>query len=203
MAGRIRKKKNRCPGCGLPAHLCLCRLAPNVETSTEFVIVSHVKEMVRASNTARLVRLALPDTRILLRGSRGERISPSEFRRDHGSVFLLYPSPDARTVDEDFRKAHDEPWLVVVPDGSWRQAAGAVRREEGLRDLPRIKLPPGPQSRYALRTQLFSDRVSTFEAVARLIGILEGLEKQNILEVYFDEMVRRNLTHSGKPWPDE
>ena len=198
MVVRIRKKKNRCPGCGLPVHLCVCRLAPVLECSTEFVIVSHVKEMVRASNTARLVRLALPDTRIFLRGSRWENIPPSEFRRENGFVFLLYPSDDARIIDDAFVKAHAGPWQVVVPDGSWRQASGAVRREEGLRNLPRIKLPPGPPSRYVLRTQAFPDRVSTFEAVARVVGIIEGPEKQKLMEDYFDEMIRRNRMHTRK-----
>ncbi len=193
-----RKKHNRCRRCGLPPSLCICAMAPRLDTDMEFIIVSHVKEMIRASNTARLVQLALPATRILLRGVREQPVSPLEFQRPDRFVCLLFPSPDAREIDAGLLASLRLPPVFVIADGSWRQAAGTVRRQPGLQDLPRFKLPPGPESRYRLRRQTYPDRVSTFEAVARVIGLMEGSEKQNQLEEYFEEMVRRSLMASGR-----
>lgn len=195
---RVRKQNERCPGCGLPFDVCICALAPQLEIQTEFIIVSHAKEMIRASNTARLAKLVMPETRILQRGIRDQRIDPGAFRREGAAVFVLYPSDDALELNEALVQTRQKPWVVVVPDGSWRQAASTVRREEGLQGLPFLKLPPGPESRYLLRNQLFPGRVSTFEAIARVLGILEGPKIQALLEAYLDEMVVRSLTASGK-----
>ncbi len=195
---RLRNRETHCGACGLPHGRCVCSLAPRLEIGTEFLIVSHAKEIVRTSNTARLARLAMPGTRILLRGVKGEPIPAGEFEREGTDFFLLYPSPEAREIGGEFRSGRSRPFVIVVPDGSWRQTARAVRREEGLRALPRLRLPPGPESRYALRTQPAAGLVSTFEAIARVVGILEGREKQEALEGFLDEMVRRNLVNRGE-----
>jgi len=194
---RGQNQDTRCPCCGLPKGLCVCALAPRLDIRTEFIIVSHAKEMRRASNTARLAQLVMPGTRILLRGIKDRPIPPGELERQGAAMFVLFPADDAVEIDAALIRSLDRPLVIVVPDGSWRQAASAIRREEGLRGLTRLKLPKGPESRYVLRTQPSPGKVSTFEAIARVVGIVEGPEKQRALEAYLDEMVRRSLVASG------
>jgi DTW domain-containing protein len=201
LARRMRKQALRCRQCGLLKESCVCALAPRLDIRTRFIIVSHAKEMQRASNTARLARLAMPGTKILLRGVKDRPIPPEAFAREGAEMFVLFPSKEAREINEAFvrgRNRDEKPFVIVVPDGSWNQSASAIRREAGLKDMPRLKLPPGPESRYALRSQSVPGRVSTFEAMARVVGIVEGGEKQQALEAFLDEMVRRSLTDSGK-----
>jgi DTW domain-containing protein YfiP len=154
--------------------------------------------MIRASNTARLARLVMPGTRILERGLRDAPIDAAAFHRPGSALFVLYPSAGAVELSADLAADQGQPWTIVVPDGSWRQVASTVRREPGLRGLPHLCLPPGPPSRYLLRNQTCPDRVSTFEAIARVLGILEGPRIQATLEQFLDEMVLRSLTASGK-----
>ncbi len=195
---RERGKSTRCPQCGLPRDECICALAPRPAIRTEFIIVCHAKEVQRASNTARLAQLAMPGTKILLRGLKDRMIPGSEFARPGAAVYVLFPADDAVELNEAFVCSLEKPLVIVVPDGSWRQAKSAVRREAGICQLPRLKLPAGPASRYLLRTQPSLDKVSTYEAIARAVGILEGEDKQRILEEYFDEKVRRTLRARGR-----
>ncbi len=91
----------------------------------------------------------------------------------------------------------------MVADGTWRQTTRMVRRDPTLSRLPRIRLPEGPPSRYRLRTHPDPARVSTLEAIARALGVLEGADVQRRLEALFDIMVERTLWTRGElPEPE-
>ena len=66
------------------------------------------------------------------------------------------------------------PITLVVPDGTWSQAVRARRRIPGLADIPCAALPPGLVSTYRLRHDPRAGRVSTLEAIAHALGVLEG-----------------------------
>ncbi|NPC81537.1 DTW domain-containing protein, partial [Pyxidicoccus fallax] len=59
----------RCDRCNLPSHLCLCAEIPRVETRTRFLLLQHVMEIAKKSNTGRVASLALANSRLLIHGS--------------------------------------------------------------------------------------------------------------------------------------
>ncbi len=81
----------------------------------------------------------------------------------------------------------------LVADGSWRQARCLMNRCRGLDVAQRVRLPEGAPTRYRLRSPRSLDAVSTLEAVARALGVLEGPEQEERLERVFDELVTRTL----------
>jgi DTW domain-containing protein YfiP len=85
-----------------------------------------------------------------------------------------------------------------VPDGTWRQANKARRRVEGLAELPCAALPQAVRSSYRLRHDRRLDRVSTIEAVALALRILEGPAAAEPLERIFRIMVDRTLWTNGR-----
>jgi DTW domain-containing protein YfiP len=109
---------------------------------------------------------------------------------------LMFPSPEARPLEE-WRHA-DRPLTLVVPDGTWRQANKARRRVPGLADLPCVSLPPSTRSSYRLRHDRRPDRVSTIEAIALALRILEGPAAAEPLEHIFRIMVDRTLWTNGR-----
>ncbi len=73
-----------------------------------------------------------------------------------------------------------------------------LRKEPVLQSLPKVILPTGPQSEYALRRNQTAGNVCTFEAVARALGQLEGAAVQTHLETIFRKMISRSLWTRGK-----
>lgn len=164
----------RCAGCGLTDTLCICGLLKPIALRTRVVIVAHRDEVEKTSNTGRLAVGLLDGAKIVVRG-RG----PHERERVHAPTsegdarrLLLYPAEGARTLDTS--DGAGEPVVLVVPDGSWSQARKVHRREPLARGAEAVALPPGPPSRYVLRHSESIERISTIEAIARALRILEG-----------------------------
>jgi len=188
----------RCVRCAMHERLCLCAEIRPLELSTRVVIVTHAMELHRTTNTGRLAALALQNFELRIRGQRGSTFG--EATRgvvDPGRrTLLLYPSEEAEVLAPD--DADPRPVTLIVPDGNWSQARRVSRREPALKEVPRVRLPPGPPSRYRLRTHQDPQRLATLEAVARALGVLEGRGPQAELERVFTIMVERTLWTRGQ-----
>ncbi len=189
----------RCPKCGLQADLCLCKLVQPIHVQTRVVVIAHFKELARTSNTGRLVPICLERGELRKRGLPMQATDVSGLISDRS--YWLYPGEEAQTLTPEVTK--DGPITLIVPDGNWTQAGKMRHREPELAHLPQLKLPPGPPSRYRLRKSPDIYRVSTLEAIARALGILEGEEVQKAVEAVFDLMVERTLWTRGKLDADE
>jgi DTW domain-containing protein YfiP len=193
----------RCPKCLMTQSLCICAIAPRLSLRTRVAVVMHVRESYRPSNTGRLIPLALANSFVCLRGIR-DKLTDTEGMIPEGTQGLvLYPSTDSRVLKQDYISPIIKPITLVVLDGNWNQASKMAKREPALRELPRVHLPPGPLSKFRLRTQSSPERVCTFEAVARALGAIEGIDVQTKLEAFFDVMVERMLWARGKLKTDE
>ena len=65
------------------------------------------------------------------------------------------------------------------------------RKIDALRGLPILRLPDEPMPRARLRESPGPGRVSTIEAIARALRMLEGEPAARALEQLFDVAVRR------------
>jgi DTW domain-containing protein YfiP/DNA-binding transcriptional regulator GbsR (MarR family) len=162
----------------------------------------HFRELSLTSNTARLAEIAIRDCEIRVRGRRDRPVDAHDLVGDPRSLpLLLYPSEDAAELGpEHSERARrlGRRIVLLVPDGNWRQGGKAARRTPGLADVECVKLPPGPPSEYGpLRTAPRPECVSTFEAIARSLGILEGKEVEDRLMGYFRVKLDRTLWARG------
>ena len=174
--------------------LCICALIPRVETRTRLLLVLHQLEDKKPTNTGRLAARCLVNSAIAARGG-GAASAPAALWQGTQPV-LLFPIPEARPLEE-WRDA-GQPLTLVVPDGTWRQANKARRRVAGLADLPCAALPVATRSGYRLRHDRRPDRVSTIEAIALALRILEGPAVAEPLERIFRIMVDRTLWTNGR-----
>jgi DTW domain-containing protein YfiP len=182
----------RCPDCLLHRSLCVCALIPRVETRTRVVLVMHQLELNKPTNTGRLAVRCLPNSQVLVRGRDADHRTPVELP---GQPLLLFPHAGALPL-ERFRDA-DRPVTLVVPDGTWRQAARVRRRVPGLDQVPCVALPPRDSS-YRLRQSVRPGRLSTMEAIARALGVLEGQAVEDPLAHLHRIMVDRTLWTNGR-----
>jgi DTW domain-containing protein YfiP len=166
----------------LVAHACLCDDVPHVVARTRVVIVRHHLEQWRSSNSGRLAHLALPNSEIVEHGGeRGSAVLPPL-----DGAWLLWPEGEPAT-----RAPQPAPSQLVVLDATWAQARRMYRKLGALRGLPMLRLPDAPMPRARLRESPGPGRVSTIEAIARALRMIEGDAVAAPLEALFALAVAR------------
>jgi DTW domain-containing protein YfiP len=178
--------------------LCVCDQLEPLDLRTRVAVLTHQAEITKTTNTGRLVALALVGGEIRIRGRKGAPMSTEGLVLTDRRPLMLYPTADALLLTPELVAEDPRPVTLIVPDGNWRQARKVTTREPTLARVQRVRLPEGPPSRYRLRSHANPLRVSTFEAVARALGILEGPGVQAALEHLFDVMVERTLWTRGE-----
>jgi DTW domain-containing protein YfiP len=184
--------------------LCLCALVPRLQTRTRVVLVLHQLELRKPTNTGQLAARCLDNSATVIRGDREERedltVAPSPALLAElappATALFLFPHRDAQPLER--WRDHGGPLTLVVPDGTWRQAARVRRRVAGLGELACARLPPAAPTAYRLRQDRHRDRLSTIEAVARALGTLESPAVEESLLHIFRVMVERTLWSKGR-----
>ena len=156
----------------------------------------HKREVRRTSNTGRLALACLENSALVVRGELGAN-EPAPLWAPKSAPALLFPAPDAVPL-ATWATQCLTPATLIVPDGTWAQAQRVRERVPGLRDIPCVALPAGAPSAYRLRAPNGLERVSTLEAIARALGILDGPEIRSALERALTLMVERTLWMRGQ-----
>jgi DTW domain-containing protein YfiP len=180
--------RGRCRRCLLPQALCLCGELRPVATRTEFVLLRHVRQAWKTSNTARLAPLALPRCALVDYGGAGAPFDDRVLAAP-GTV-LLFPDAAAPLAEP--------PRRVVVLDGSWSQARRMSQRLPALRTMPRLSLPPPAAGTSRLRRPPHPEGMSTLEAIAHVVAVLEGDAAAAPLFWLHDEHARRVRLSRGR-----
>lgn len=190
---RRTKPKDRCPNCEVRRSICYCAEIPKIKNATQLLLIMHHRETTIRSNTARILDRALERSEIRYRGLLGEPLQISDLVQTD-SALLLFPHPEAEVLTPELvGSLAVKPKTLIALDGSWSQAARMVYRIPELSRVRKVKLPPGLPSRYLLRKEPTSEHLSTFEAVTRALGVLEGSLIQDPLEKLFDLMMERKI----------
>jgi DTW domain-containing protein YfiP len=145
-----------------------------VETRTRILLLQHILEPGKKSNTGRVAALALANARLLTYGAPADDFDISVLSEP--GTWLLYP--DGPTAPPDA----PAPKQLVVLDASWSQARRMTQRLPALRALPRLALPPPDPGMLRLREPSHPSGMSTLDAVARAVALLEGAEAAAPLE---------------------
>ncbi len=166
----------------MPTVECLCELVWPIECEVEVVILRHILERRRNSNTGALTARALAGASLI---DYADPDIPWDAGKLKGEdTWLLYPSPGA------VRPA-TLPKRLIVLDGSWSQARRMAQRIPELRGLPTMALPPPVTPLPRLRRGATREQMSTAESVAAALRILEQEAAADHLESLLREMVRR------------
>lgn len=182
---------HRCLVCRMLRQLCICNQIPRLEIKTKISILMHGLEEKKITNTARLLKLAAPETDILLFGRLGVQsqiVIPPKV-----TPLVLYPTDSALTLDSEFCSKLQYPVFLIVPDGTWTQARKLIQRRSDLYQIPRVRINREEPSNYKVRRSRDSKSLCTLEAVAEALGVLEGPEIKQQLDKLLSLMVSRVL----------
>lgn len=198
----MSRRKNahlRCPRCYMHGSLCVCDLMPKIETRTRLILVVHRIEARKPSNTGRLGVECLTNSEMWIRGHEDKPTSAYEPADDVQPLYL-FPQEGATPITQ-FANS-EKPVHLIVPDGTWRQAAKVRNRVAGFEKIPCVSLPPDAPSNYRLRSEAHAHGLATIEAITRAFEILEGGENgkrvRSEIEHVFRAMVDRTLWSRGE-----
>ena len=183
----------RCYECFRPLDRCFCKQIPTIENRTNVLIFQHMRERFHPFNTARILRKALVNSKLVVDHFDGlaHAISETRFTDETG---LLYPGSDSQLLEEIPRSEH--PKQLVVLDGTWHHTKTLFRDMPQLRELRKVRLAPTEPSRYGIRREPHVLFLSTLEATVAALRWIEpetqGFEQ---LVAAFDTMVENQLAH--------
>jgi len=190
---------NRCPSCKLNNGLCLCEHIRPFSIESHISLIVHVRELKLTSNTAQFVEKLLPhNSKIFIRGRLNDNFDADPVMEEKCNPLFLYPHDDALELNEEFKQAHPGPYHIIVPDGNWRQARRVRKREGPFNNVLAVKLPQGILTEYKLRKASRPEWLSTFEAVAYALGILEGKKVQDHMMDFFRLWVKTSVYNRTK-----
>jgi DTW domain-containing protein len=179
--------------------LCICALLPRIATRTRVLVVLHQLETRKPTNTGLVAARCLTNSAVVYRGRApaGVEAEPLEAALA-GDVepVLLFPDPSATPLST--WPVTERPALLVVPDGTWAQAARTRRRVGALAQLPCVSLPETAPAVDRLRAPPRPGRLATLEAIAGALGILEGPAVAGALMRVYRIMTERTLWTNGR-----
>jgi len=187
----LEAPRKACLRCRRPEVVCYCSKIPRLETRTRVVFLQHPRERKVAIGTARMAHLALPNSEFH-QGVHFDEQAWLSHLCDSGKAAVLFPGPGSKTPAE----LDVLPETLLVLDGTWTLARKLLRENEVLRRFPRIGFTPRRPGNYRIRKEPTPESLATIEAVAEILGELEGRPGafDAMLEP-FDFMVDRQLVH--------
>lgn len=194
MSQRRAGHVNRCTNCRVNNHFCVCHALSPIHIQTKVSLIVHVSELKLTSNTAQFVEKLLPQSaEIFIRGKVDDVFSGDPIIAREGRPLFLFPSEDSLELNDDFLKNNPGPYHLIVPDGNWNQAKKVKTREAKFHDIQAVRLPAGLVGEYKLRKAPQPEWVSTYEAVAYALGVLEGKPVQEHMLTFFRTWVQATL----------
>lgn len=165
----------------------MCDLLEPVPAQTRMLVIRHAAERFKSSNTGILLSRVLPHCTVLDHGRREAPLDPALLASPH--MVLVYPGPPGPIPPA--------PTLVLL-DGTWPQVRKMLHRIPGAAALPCLSLPPPPESRRRMRESPNSEGMSTLEAAAAALSLVENPALAEPLLRLYDQMTDRQLRQRGR-----
>lgn len=187
-------RNSRCPGCQLPKKLCICGELPKVNSQATFWIVMHPFEYDKPTNTGRILKECLSDTKIIF----WERTAPSKALIDainSNNTYLVFPEEYKtlnNTVVETLDLSATNPHFILL-DGTWKQARKIFRQSPYLHKLPVLSMQFDQKSIYQLRRPSSSHHLCTIEVAIALLRLNNDITQSEQINQYFRRFVNQYM----------
>ena len=203
----------RCTRCKINVKLCFCSELRKLPSKTKISFVMHHREEHLTSNTVNLALMTMENAEIHLRGLPDKPFKVSDLKVDEEKFIplFLFPEDDAIELNpENLKQLNPKnlPIQLIIPDGTWSQAKKVYRRDFVLLNdtnhrIPAVKLPMGIEGKYLLRKSPRENGLSTFEACAWALEIIENnkeLSKEllQMFSIMVERMVKTRRNFHGK-----
>ncbi len=183
----------RCQACLLPEPQCTCSERPVLKTDAAFLLCMYDDEVLKPSNTGRLIADLVPDTHAWIWSRTGDNSEMKALIANPDyQPYLVFPAsyaePERQVVNiPDTAKTP----LFILLDGSWREARRMFRKSPWMAHLPMLSIDPEILSRYQIRKSANANQLATAEVAARLLEVMGEPDNAALLDCWFDLFTER------------
>mgnify|MGYP002397294992 FL=1 len=188
----------RCELCRLAEKFCICSLAPSVTSNAGFLLLMYDTEVLKPSNTGKLIADLIPDSFAFL-WSRTE-VNPEILAVLNDPIWQpmivfpkAYAGEEREIFDNKVTLATGKRPLFIMLDGSWREAKKMFRRSPYLQNLPVVSFTPKTpedttklSSRYQIRLAANNTELATAEVAAQILSLAGEQVNADLLDLWFD-----------------
>ncbi len=207
----------RCELCRLAKQFCICELAPKVDSQAGFLLLMYDTEVLKPSNTGKLIADLIPDSFAFL-WSRTE-VNPEIIALLEDPIWqpmIVFPKAyvgeEREIFDNEITLTSGKRPLFIMLDGSWREAKKMFRRSPYLQHLPVVsftpKVPENEEeisSRYQIRLAANNTELATAEVAAQILSLAGEQTNADLLDLWFDVFsyeYQRAVCQGNKGNPD-
>jgi len=183
-------KTERCRYCMLLPYLCICSFKKTVPTGSAFLLLMYDDEILKPSNSGRLIADLIPDTYAFIWSRTQPPAQLLQLLKDpQWQPMVIFPAeysaPDR--VIEHYQKAPENKRpLFILLDGSWSQAKKMFRKSPYLNDFPVLSFSLQSISRYLVRKAVKANQLATAEVAGRALDFIGESENAAIMDLLFD-----------------
>jgi DTW domain-containing protein YfiP len=149
---------------------CYCDRITVLPTRTRILLLQHPREERVAIGTARMAMLALPNARRRVGLDFSQDPEVLAALASSSPAYVLFPGPGALSAD---LLPRDGGLTLIALDGTWWQARKLLKLNPAIAALPRVAFHPRTPSAYLIRREPADFCVSTIEALAEVLSVLE------------------------------
>ncbi|MDQ9090924.1 tRNA-uridine aminocarboxypropyltransferase [Pseudoalteromonas haloplanktis] len=164
-----------CEHCKFSLSTCLCEDLSVLDNKLKIIILQDPNEIKVSKNTARLLTLCLSQCELII-GETQADFSLLE-TLPVASTALLYPDQDAVLLDDAgiaTKTFAEQLSHLIVLDGTWKKAFKIMQLTPSLNNFKKVSFATIPKNRYRIRKAPRADSLSTLEAVAHSLMLIEN-----------------------------
>ena len=185
--GRIE----RCLNCMLLPNLCICSLKKIITTNNAFLLLMYDDEILKPSNTGRLIADLIPDTFAFIWSRTQPNAELLTLLADpKWQPIVVFPeeysTPERVIKEQSTIVKKDKRPLFILLDGSWSQAKKMFRKSPYLNDFPVLSFSPETISRYLVRKATKDNQLATAEVAGRVLDFIGEPQNAQIMDLLFE-----------------
>ena len=180
----------RCTHCMLLPYLCICSLKKTVTTNSAFLLLMYDDEILKPSNTGRLIADLIPNTFAFI----WSRTQPDPqmlalLEDPQWQPIVIFPAEyttferimhSYQVADKSKRP------LFILLDASWAQAKKMFRKSTYLNDFPVLSFSPEAISRYLVRKAVKDNQLATAEVASRALEFVGEYDNAVTMDLLFE-----------------
>lgn len=188
---------DRCQQCMLVRHYCICAHRTAHKTHAAFMLLMYDDEVLKPSNTGRLIADCIADTYAFI-WSRTEPDPEMLALLSHPDYqpFVVFPSQyttPERVVSAPTVSVSGKRPLLIIIDGTWREAKKIFRKSPWLDRFPVLSIQPQALSRYQVRDAHGENQLATAEVAAEALIANQEQMAAAYLNQWFDVFSERYM----------
>ena len=184
----------RCNFCRIATERCICEHRPGCQSNAAFLLLMYDDEVLKPSNSGRLIADLIPDTHAFLWSRTEQAPALQALLEDpaYQPVVVFpgnYAEPPRQVLTRVPIPTTDKRPLFILLDGTWREAKKMFRKSPYLNHLPVLSIQLDGQShddRHRVRTAHTEGQLATAEVAARLLAGMGEQYNATLLDLWFD-----------------